>query len=353
MAENPSNTAQFNPAVTFIITQIFKDLGVIDEEETPSNAQVQTALFSMNSIVKTLEATGIHVWTEEEAMLFLQTDQARYIFSGTLADGNAMCSQADSWFQDELQTSYPGGTYVLELPGFAAYAVGDNIGIVLDAEVIFWTTIGGSDPLEDMDGNPLLDDQGNILYAAQVNFANGVGLSRPLPSSASVDNFVFVYPPSAQVMRPLQVPRARLYTYASGLAGQGIVTPMTILSRQEYFDLPNQLQPGTPSQWFYNPRRSDGWLYFWLPPQQPAWGSRFTYYRSIQDFLNVANTVDFPQEWIHPLRWITAKDLAPSYSVPPAKWQIIKDNYAESMSTVVAYDRESEPVQFGMDWEHR
>lgn len=359
MTDNTSRQAQFNPTVTAIIKQAYKDLVVIDDDEEPSAAQYNSGLFQLNAITKTLQATGIHVWTEEEAMLFLQTGVAKYIFAGTNAVSTAMACNADDWSQFSLEGSYVAGAAVigLVLPEGApptgpalgiegggiigledggelgvefsyGVGVGDNIGIVLDAEVMFWTTV------------------------ASISGLN-ITLAQPLPGSASSGNYVFSYPVASQVMRPLQVPRARLYTYRQGFAGQGTITPMTILSRQEYMDLPNQLQPGTPSQWFYSPRRSDGWLYFWLPAQQPAWGSRFTYYRSLQDWLVPNNTADFPQEWVLPLQWILAKNLAPGFSVPPAKYQIVKDNYDEAMSTVIAYDRESEPVQFGMDWEHR
>jgi hypothetical protein len=359
MAENTSNTAEFNPALTFIITQAYRDMSVIDEEEQPTASMFNTALFALNAITKTLQATGIHVWTEEEAMIFLQTGVARYIFAGTGATNTAMCCYADDWTQFSLEGSYVAGTsqITLVLPDGAlgsgpalgiegggiiglegggelgiefSYGVnvGDNIGIVLDANVMFWTTV-------------------------QAIAGPVVTLTAPLPGSASSGNYVFDYPVTSQVLRPLQVPRARLYTYRNGLAGQGTITPMTRLSRQEYMDLPNQLQPGTPSQWFYSPQRGNGWLYFWLPAQQPAWGSRFTYYRSIQDWLVPNNTADFPQEWVQPLRWILAKDLAVGYSVPPQKWTIIKANYDESMDTVISWDRESEDVQFGMDWEHR
>jgi hypothetical protein len=329
MAENPSLTAQFNPTLLQLITQVFKDLVVIDEDESPTAGQYSDAVFALNAITKTLQATGIHVWTEEEAMLFMQTGVARYIFAGTDPSNTAMACYADDWVQDELPTTYLTGATVLDLPTAPLLGIGDNIGIVLDdPEVLFWTTIEG-------------------ISGFNVTLAAG------LPSSANGGNYVFSYPVASQVMRPLKVPQARLYTYAPGIAGQGTITPMTILSRQEYMDLPNQLQPGTPSQWFYDPRRSQGWLYFWLPPQQQNWGSRFTYYRPIQDWLVPGNTADFPQEWIQPLRWILAKDLGPGFSVPPQKWQIIKDNYAEAMDTVIAWDRESEPVQFGIDWQNR
>jgi hypothetical protein len=31
-----------------------------------------------------------------------------------------------------------------------------------------------------------------------------------------------------------------------------------------------------------------------------AWAVRFTWYRSLQDFIDPTNTADFPQEWAAP-----------------------------------------------------
>lgn len=50
---------------------------------------------------------------------------------------------------------------------------------------------------------------------------------------------------------------------------------------------------------------------------------RFTWLRPIADLLMSASTLDMPQEWLSTLEWILAKELGPSYEVPPAKWDRI------------------------------
>lgn len=317
-----SGTSAFNPSVTFLISEAYRDLDVIGDDEQPTAAQFNTAFFKLNSFVKTLEATGIHVWTEEEAIVFLQPYQARYTLGSSGA--NAQAPSADQWIQAKLNTSLSAGASVIPLVTALGITAGDDIGIVLDNGVTFWTTVSGA------------PSGANVTLAA------------PLPSSASAGAVALDYPPAAQIVRPLKIPAARLLTFASNQE-----TPMTILARQGYMDLPNKQSPGVPTQWFYTPQRDLGYLYVWPVPVTSAWAVRFTWYRPLMDLNTPANTMDFPQEWVTPLRWLLANELMVGHSVPPMRQQTIKSNAAEWMQVVSGWDKESEPVQFGMDWQYR
>jgi hypothetical protein len=171
---------------------------------------------------------------------------------------------------------------------------------------------------------------------------NVVALGAALLVGADAGNYALAY--TTKISRPLKIPAARLLTL-NGLNE----TPMTILSRQGYMDLPDKDAPGTPTQWFYSPRRDEGLLYPWPVPQFSSWAMRFTWYRPLQDFLVPTNTADFPQEWVLPLQWNLSKELAPGFGVPAPTWDRIKEMADTYAMVVVSYDRESEPVQFGID----
>ncbi len=195
-----------------------------------------------------------------------------------------------------------------------------QIGIVLQSGVTQWTTV---------DGDPVAD----VITLADV-------------LDEAVDSGAYAFAYTTPINRPLKVPNVRLLTL-NGLNE----TPMTILSRQEYMDLPNKDSPRVPTQWFYSPQRDTGLFYIWPVPNYSNWAVRFTWYRPLSDFLIPTNTSDFPQEWINPLTWRLSKEIAPSYGVPAETWNRIKemaDGYAD---LVISYDRESEPIQFGMDWQ--
>lgn len=316
-----SNTFGFNPTVAQMITGAYQDLNVIGDDEAPTAAQFNVALYKMNSIVKSLQATGIHVWTEEEAILFLQPIQSRYQLGG--ASGNAFCCDAASWILGKLAQSYSSGATSIALQTTAGMSVGDNFGIVLATGATFWATV-------------------SALPGSNVVTIPGPGL----PSAASSGSYTFDFPPSAQIGRPLKVPKTRLLTFASLQE-----TPMTgPISRQEYMDLPNKQSTGTPTQVFYTPQLGVGYIYVWPVITNSFCAIRFTWYRSLADLLTPANTFDFPQEWATPLRWFLADDLRAGHNVPLQRQKLIQEKAMEWGQIIEGWDRESEPIQFGMDW---
>lgn len=320
-----SGTQTFNPAVLFIVRDALINCGAIDENEEPGAHLYESGIFKLNSMVKTLEATGLHVWAEEESICFLQPLQARYVIGGSAP--NAHTSDADSWFELTLLLPAIAGatTITLEAGDGALVTNGMNIGVVDNDGVTEWFTVSGA-PAGDV-----------------------VTLSGPLLVAVDAGNYALAY--TSNIPRPLKVPKARLLTL-NGLNE----TPMTVLSRQEYMDLPDKgTQPGqggigTPTQFFYSPRRDDGFLYVWPTAQTSAWAVRFTGYRSLQDFLLPDNTMDFPQEWILPLTWNLSQEMAPGYGVPDPIWNRIQFMAEKYAVVATSYDRESEDIQFGMNY---
>lgn len=315
-----SNTADWNPVLLFIIKQMLINCGVLQDDEEPTAPQYETGLFQLNAMVKTIEATGAHVWTEEEAILFLEPGRARYVIGG--ASGTAHTSDSEDWLELTLAQSAAAADTTITLATGQGLLLADgmNIGVVDNDGLTEWTTVSGA-PVGDV-----------------------VTLADALLVGVDAGNFALAY--TTAIGRPLKVPFARLLTL------QGLnETPMTVLSRQDYENLPQKLgSPGTPTQFFYSPRRDTGYLYVWPTPVTSAWAVRFTWYRPLQDFLVPTNTADFPQEWILPLIWNLSKENAPGYGVPEPAWQRIVSMADGYGLMVISYDRESEPVQFGMDY---
>ena len=314
-----SGTSSFNPAVIEIIDMAYRKIGAISEDETPTAAMYNSASFQLNSMIKGWMALGIHVWTEEEAILFLQQLQHRYLLGGTNTDN---CCDANAYILAQLEQAAAGGATTVTLETAVGIADGNYFGVVLDSGAAFWTKVSGA---------PV----GNV-----------VTLAAPLPagSSASAENFCFAY--ATKIVRPLKVPRVRLLTY------QGLQeTPMTVLSRKEYMNLPQKTNPGTPTQFFYTPQLVSGEFYAWPNPANANWGARMTWYRPLQDVTSVAQTADFPQEWINPLGWNLAREMGPEYGCPAQLWAIIKSEAAEKLDMVQSWDREPEPIYFGMSFD--
>jgi len=88
--------------------------------------------------MKELEATGIHVWTEEEGIIFLQKSQRRYLLGGTTTDH---ACDANSLIQNALLNSAAIGANALTLVAATGMTVGDNFGVVQNDGSAFWSTI--------------------------------------------------------------------------------------------------------------------------------------------------------------------------------------------------------------------
>lgn len=311
-----SGTYAFNPAFVTVATQALLNLGVIGDEESPTAGQFTSCLIAINSLIKEWMASGIHVWTEEEAIIFLQQGQVQYAVGGATNDNVA---DANSWVLAKISQGAALGASTVTLASAIGIVSGMFFGVVLDTGSTFWTTVNGT-------------PSGSV-----------VTLAAPLPSGASQNQFCFAY--TTKIVRPLKIPNARLLYYQGNLE-----TPMTVMSRQEYMDMPDKTTPGTPTQFFYSPQLVQGQLYVWPAPQingsTGAFGVRVTWYRPLQDFNAPSDTADLPQEWINTLIWCLAKEVGPGFEVTEAKWQRVVKMAEEKLLMVYGWDRESEPILF-------
>lgn len=323
-----SNAYTFAATVPQIISAAYRKIGVLAEDETPTAGMTSDATLAFNSMLKEWAASGIHIWTTQEAVLFLQQGQYRYLLgTGTVPNPPSYCCDAFSYSLSQISSSAVAGATSITLASTVGFTNANLIGVVLDTGVTQWTTING------------------------VPTGGSVPLSAALTGNASVNNFVFTYAPSAQIQSPLRVPAARR------IAWQGLIeTPMTRLSRLEYMDYPNKVNPGTPTQYFYAPELLNGvpqgQFYTYLNPQNSNSGARFTYLRPLQDITtNPAQTGDFPIEWINACVWNLAREMAPEFTLPAQLWAIIKEQSDEKLEMVRGWDREPEAVDFGFDYD--
>lgn len=310
-----------------IISSMYRKIGAIGEDETPTAGMTADAIFAFAAMIKAWATTGIHIWTTQEAILFLQQNQSRYLLgTGTSPSPPSFCCDAFAYSLSQLSSSAASGAGAVSVMSATGFIAGNNIGVVLDSGLTFWTT---------------------ILSVT----SNMVALVANLPSSASAQNFVFTFPQSATIQSPLRVPAARR------IAWQGLIeTPMKRLSRKEYMDYPNKSNPGVPTQFFYAPEMLNGvpqgQFYVYLNPQDSQSGARFTYGRPLQDVTsNPTQTGDFPIEWANACLWNLGLEMGPEFDVPPNRWTMIQQRAAYWLDLAQGWDREPEAIQFGYDYD--
>lgn len=311
-----SGTDTFNPPANAIILSALRKCGAFASGETPDAQSITDAQQALNGLIKEWDAMGIHVWTETEGILFLQPGQVQYQIGPGSPD-----HVTANWFITSTATLAAPGANAIQLASVVGVAAAYNIGITLDAGNIFWTTVNGAPS------------------------GSTVNLSAALPSQASVGNPVYCYQTAA--VRPLRVFGARRFNSPSL-----IETPMITMSRLDYMNLPNKKNPGTITQYFYTPSLGTGLLYVWPAPMGVIQDAvRFTFARQIQDINTAANTPDFPQEWFSTLVFNLAVEIGPEYDVPLQKLQWLKQEAASKLDRVAGWDREPEPVLFGVSYD--
>lgn len=309
-----SGTVAFNMNRDQIIKAALRKLGAIQAGETPDNQTIQDCSDQLNSMVKSLAATGLHIWTEAEATCFLNAGQITYSM-GTGATDNI----TENYTATTTLSASSLGANQIAVTSATGFAASYNLVIVLDDGTIQSTTVSG---------NPV---------------GTTITLANSLTDSVSAGNPIYVY--QTRIVRPLRIVSARRYTFAGQLD-----TQMIGLSRIDYRNLPNKMNTGVVTQWFYDPRggaNATGKLHVWPAPSDSTSAVKFTWYRPLQDFTTSAQNPDLPQEWLDALVWNLALRMAPEYDCPLPRYQMIKDQAGTTLDNVSGWDREPESYLFG------
>lgn len=315
-----SNDYSFNPNVYKIVTGAMRLVSAIETGEAPPDDEFQDAFDALNGMVVAWQASGIHVWAEVDATLFLQPGQIDYNVGATSTDHITL---SNAWVQTALASTAPPAVNSVGVQSAVGINTLDHIGIWLDAGTTFWTTVTSVS-------------------------GNAIGLASPLPSQATAGAQVVDY--AQPMQRPLRAPAGRRLQFAVP-GGQPIETPMVPMSRLDYAATPNKKTPGTVTQFFYDPQLVLGVMHVWPAPTTNMNAMKFTAQRPLQDFVTQANTADFPQEWVSCLRFNLAKEIGLEYDVPAERWQVLLGLAKEKFDMCSTWDREPESIQFGVAYD--
>lgn len=142
---------------------------------------------------------------------------------------------------------------------------------------------------------------------------------------------------------PLRILSVRIHS------SDDLDVPLTELSRQEYFDLPNKTaSPSIPVSWFFDPQQASGVLYVWPAPNADAadeYSLITTYLRRIDDMLASNDALDMPQEWLDPVIWLLADDLETEYPVNDPRLALkIERKAAEAKQILDYWDTEGTSI---------
>lgn len=135
----------------------------------------------------------------------------------------------------------------------------------------------------------------------------------------------------------------------------GIDVPMTMFSRQEYFDQPNKTtSPSIPVNFYFDPKVANGTLYLWPCPSAAAAASytiHYTYVKFIEIQTATNQTLDIPQQWAEAVAFNLAKRLMTQYPVnDPNLAMNILAQAKEYWDALSAWDNEPASIHLMPDY---
>ena len=303
-----------------IFDEAFDMLGQGVDGETLSGNQFKRAKNSANLMLKEWQTQGIHLWSYTEGTLFLKVGQEKYNFRDSTTHA------ANAFFETTTTAATTASALSFAVTSSDDIQKEDLIGIIQNDDDLFFTTVRRVSGL-----TVFIDD----------------GITLATLSGARVYN----YRPSTSTSLAL-TPISRVLDVRRR-EGTDYEIPIIFESREDYFNLPNKAQKGTPIQAYYE--RSDvagqvgGVMYLWSPPSSSLPVINFTYERKLQIITASTETLDIPDFAQYAFTANLAEKLMMKYGgVSPQKAIEIKEKAQSSLADMLSYDQAVYPITLDM-----
>ena len=182
--------------------------------------------------------------------------------------------------------------------------------------------------------------------------ADGIGLWLNLEVTVTLvaDTYSYTLGPTAgtttdptTISRPMSILEARY------VDSDDIETPLVEMSRNDYMALSDKDSSGRPTGFYYDKKLTDGVMYLW-PAPDTADSVKLTSKEVVEDFDATANNADFPPEWLRPLKFLLAKDLALEFGITGQKLIEVNAYAREAYDRVLEFDSEDTSTFIGVDY---
>lgn len=319
-----SGSTTFNATALQICTRAEAKIKQIDtsNNEVMPTSDYTDFLFQLNLITKRTMATkGVLPWVRAYNLLILQQGQTTYSLGPGSSDHWAVASSVTS---TTLSIAAAQGATSITVVTATGMSSGQQIGIVLASGLTFWTTINGA---------PV----GNV-----------VTLTSALTGGANLAAQVWVYTTTADRPQRILNMTRNLLT----VNGQLQTIPMTPISLQEYMQLPNKQQLGTPLQYNFANKIANAELVIWQPYDGiGGWNTCTALCDTIiEDFVNTTDNPYFPVEWVDYLIFQLAFEMSFEYPVSKADRDDLKTVAAQFLDELLDYSSTlaEDSLHFGM-----
>jgi len=307
-----SGDTSFRMSTSDIVQEAFDICQVGVEEDDIDPEMYKRAVRSLNLLVSAWQAQGIHLWTYQEATLFLEAGKGKY----TLEQSHAVNS--DKYTLTNSQADIAAGSTVFNINTTiqtdnanteTVLDFGWRIGFMQSDNNIFWTTVQAVDVDE-------------------------VTITDQTPEDFTTDTQIIFYEkPLSSVERVLDV--RRLQGLFGGFENE---TPINLISHDKFMRQPNKTITGTVNQCTYDRVLSQGVLRTWPSALNSSEQITLTYERMIDNFFEVDNCADIPRYYLEALCYGLADRLGIKFRVNPQLQQEIKARAYECLQEALSFD---------------
>lgn len=302
-----------------VVIEALDILQVTGDGETLHGDTLGRAIKPINRMIKEWSTQGIHLWSYTEGTLFLDVGKAKYDFR------DSDTHIANTWFETTTTADTTASATTILVTSATNIKATDPIGIIQNDNNLFWTTV------KEVSGLSIILDDAITLATLSGAFVRNYRLG----TSTS--------PALIPVSRVLNVRRQESTDYE---------IPIVFESRQDYFNLPNKTQTGTPIQAYYDRQdiagETSGVMYLWLSPVSSVPIINFTYERKLQILVDIDDTVDIPDFALDTFIHCGAVKLIPIFGCSKERAEWVKGEAVILKNDLLAYDSDIYPIKMKM-----
>ncbi len=277
-----SNSTDYTQTRNEIIADALNLLGVYTTGDTISSNDYTFCSNILNKMIKGWESRGLHLWTEEEGVIFLTPSVNDYF----LTTSNGSSTGANIVLTTLASTATAGTSITVN--SVLGMSVSDRIAVKVDSDTYTITTISA------------IDTSSKVIT-----------LVGSLSGTATAGNVVMVY--TNLLDRPLNIMSARF------LNSSGAERPIQLVGRAEFENMNNKFNTGKVNLAYYSPKISTANFKVWPAPDSDEDCIRISYLRRIQDFDSSSDNADIPQEWLEAITYNLAVRIASAFGIDANK----------------------------------
>lgn len=310
-----SNSVDFELTALQLITKSFQKLGVRAAETPLESFEIQDGLDDLNLMLKSWQQQGLHLWLEEEGIIFLDVGKESYL----LGPSGDEATQIDDFVATTTSADEAADQTIIDVTSSTGMLAADKVGIRLDDGTRHWTTI------------------------FSVDNSTQITLATKLPSVAASGSTVFTF--TNLIQRPLRISSSRRKTH-----GADNEIEVYSWSRNEYFNQVNKASTGTVVNAYYQPKLTNGRYYVWQTAASANDYVRISFERPIEDVDLKTETLDIPVEWYETIIYSLAARLTDAYRVSPQKKNEIMTIASNLLEDSIGWDKEVESINIQPDF---